>query len=411
MSLFRPEAIEGQRRQLHGAVTIYQPVSFAALTAVLAICTVSAAIFLTTASFARKETASGWVVPQMGMAQVYAPQGSIVQEVMVHMGQSVKAGQVIAVLSSEIYDRNGGINEQQSQQLRSQMTQLDIQIDVSKRRMQSDKERLRGQIAGLHGEADIFSRQRLLQIQQLKLAEAQHQAQLSLAAKGFISKFELDRRLQLILQQQQAVDEFDRQIESRTAQIEDLRSQISALPSRQQVEEAQLRGLRADIEQSLAANAYRSNASLRAPSTGVIAAVNIRAGETVSPTLPAASIAPVGPLEAELLLPTRNAGFIRAGQPARILVDAFPFQRFGALTGHVVEVSHAATNSNEYPAPIHLEGPAYRVRVELDRTVFEAYGASHSLQSGMTLQADITADRRTLLQWLLDPLLAARRSL
>ena len=57
-----------------------------------------------------------------------------------------------------------------------------------------------------------------------------------------------------------------------------------------------------------------------------------------------------------------------------------------------------------------LPGPAYRAIVELERPDIEAYGRRVPLQPDMLLRADIILERRTLVEWILDPLRSARVS-
>jgi membrane fusion protein len=56
-----------------------------------------------------------------------------------------------------------------------------------------------------------------------------------------------------------------------------------------------------------------------------------------------------------------------------------------------------------------IQEPVFRVRVTLSREAVEAYGKTYLLQPGMLLSANIVFDRRSLLQWLFDPLYAVSR--
>ena len=53
--------------------------------------------------------------------------------------------------------------------------------------------------------------------------------------------------------------------------------------------------------------------------------------------------------------------------------------------------------------------PVFRVRVRLSQNAVSAYGEQMPLQPGMLLAADVIVDKRSLLEWLLDPLYAAGR--
>ena len=155
--------------------------------------------------------------------------------------------------------------------------------------------------------------------------------------------------------------------------------------------------------------AYKSGMVLVAPVTGTIVSLNTQVGATTNPQVPLLTIAPAGsPLEARLLLPTRAAGMVAAGQDVRLMVDAFPFQRFGAVEGVISDVAKSIVKPGEISAPVEFKEAVYAVRVAIPSPNVTVYGAGRPLDIGMTLKADIITDRRTFMTWLLDPLMAAR---
>ena len=128
-------------------------------------------------------------------------------------------------------------------------------------------------------------------------------------------------------------------------------------------------------------------------------------------TLPASEQGDTGEiksiLEAALLVPARAIGFVAPGQSVHISYDTFPFQQFGFARGTVRTVSHTLLKPDEIVGPVLLREPFYRVGVALDRQTMRAYGAELPLEPDLQLQADIMFDRRTLLAWILDPLISA----
>ena len=58
--------------------------------------------------------------------------------------------------------------------------------------------------------------------------------------------------------------------------------------------------------------------------------------------------------------------------------------------------------------PIKLNEPAYRITAELERPYVKAHGKDISLQPDMLLRADIVLERRSLMSWLISPLLGVR---
>ena len=111
-------------------------------------------------------------------------------------------------------------------------------------------------------------------------------------------------------------------------------------------------------------------------------------------------------MQAQLFVPSRAVGFVAADQPVALRYQAFPFQRFGSARGVVKEISRTLIAQGEAPLPVALTEPVYRVTVALDRQAIRAYRKDFPLQAGMLLDADIALDRRRLIEWLFDPILA-----
>ena len=81
--------------------------------------------------------------------------------------------------------------------------------------------------------------------------------------------------------------------------------------------------------------------SCSSPVAGRVAALPVAVGQPVSPGGTVAVVIPEGAkLEAELLAPSRAAGFIRPGQDVRLMLQAFPYQRFGTVKGEIKTISH-----------------------------------------------------------------------
>jgi membrane fusion protein len=137
----------------------------------------------------------------------------------------------------------------------------------------------------------------------------------------------------------------------------------------------------------------------------------VEIGQAVPSGATLAVMAPAGStLMADLYVPSRAAGFIRPGQRVNLMYQAFPYQKFGVGRGRVQSVSRTVLGPGETAIPgLEMKEPVFRVRVQLDSAVVSAYGQTLPLQPGMLLTADIVIDRRSLAEWLLDPIYAAKR--
>jgi membrane fusion protein len=92
------------------------------------------------------------------------------------------------------------------------------------------------------------------------------------------------------------------------------------------------------------------------------------------------------------------------------MYEAFPYEKFGTARGTVTSISRTILGPSEVSIPgLNVSQPAFRVRASLASEDIHAYGQAVPLQPGMLVNADVVFDRRSLLQWLLDPLYAAGR--
>lgn len=150
----------------------------------------------------------------------------------------------------------------------------------------------------------------------------------------------------------------------------------------------------------------RSNfQALRAPVTGTVGQLALHTeGGVVEAAKPIMTVVPSdGRLIAEVKLLNRDAGFVSAGQPVSVKLDAFPFARYGMVPGKVLSISPDAVEDEKM-------GPVYIVRVALDRTTVDRGDRVVHLAPGMTATADIVTGRRSFLSYLTSPIAEASKS-
>ncbi|WP_374190749.1 HlyD family secretion protein [Rhizobium rhizogenes] len=327
--------------------------------------------------------------------------------VLVHEGDVVTQGQPMVELSLETTGADGQVGEKLRLETQTRIQSIDTQMTAAKARFDEEGRRLSARVEGLGGE--LASQEQRLEserrLQALQTDDAGRYAQLQVKGSG--TRFELSRRQQQILAQESVIHELERQKEQRQGDLNDARSQLAGLPAEQDDKLAQLQGLRSELEQSLAQLQVNRAYVMVAPVAGRVAALQAQPGQTAVAQSPLAALVPAGSnLEANLLVPPRAAGLIQPGQEVRLRVDAFPYQRFGVVSGHVVQVSRATYREGELLAPIAFKDPVYRVTVSLERTSIAAYGEERPLTPGMTLIGDVITDRRHFTDWVLDPLKA-----
>jgi hemolysin D len=103
---------------------------------------------------------------------------------------------------------------------------------------------------------------------------------------------------------------------------------------------------------------------------------------------------------------------LRVGDTVYVKLDALPFQRHGALTGRLRVITENSFQQDK-DAP---QGPQtgkdpdgrpafFRARVSLGQVTLQDVPANFRLIPGMTTTAEILVDKRTIISYLLDPVI------
>ena len=410
-SLFRQEAIDFlHQHRSWGEVVSLQPISSTILSWALGALVALILFFLSIAQYARKETVTGYLAPTFGTAKIFVPQQGYIKELHVKEGQEVVEGEpLLTVVTSQITANGDDVNATVLAVLAQQRDVVERQIAAEERRTASEHDRLASTIKGIEGETAQLEDQRKIQNERLKLSESFVSSGATLSASGALPAIELKRREQAALEQKQNLASLDQQITARRTQLTDARHTLEQFPI---VAAERVRLLRSDlslIEQRVAEVNGRRAYAIKAPTSGRVSTLQATVGQIADPRHMQLVIIPLdSTLQAELFFPTRAFGFVRPGQQVRILYDAFPYQKFGTYRGSVTKVSHTILTGNETTGPIALKEPAYRVTVGLERPDIDAYGLKMPLQPDMLLKADVVLEQRSLMRWLLDPVLSAR---
>jgi len=410
-ALFRQEAIDFlHQRHSWGEVVSLQPISSTILSWSLASLVAFILCFLFVAQYARKETVTGYLTPTFGTTKIFVPQQGFIKELQVKEGQEVAEDDpLLTVVTSQITANGDDVNATVLAVLAQQRDVVERQIAAEERRTASEHDRLASTIKGTEEEITQLEDQREIQNERLKLSESFVSTGAKLIASGALPAMELKRREQAALEQKQNVVSLDQQITARRTQLTDTRHTLEQLPI---VAAERIRVLRNDlssIEQRVAEVNGRRAYVIKAPTSGRVSTLQATVGQIADPKHMQLEIIPLdATLQAELFFPTRAFGFVRPGQLVRILYDAFPYQKFGTYRGTVKNVSRTILTGNQTTGPIALKEPAYRVSVALERPDIDAYGLKMPLQPDMLLKADVVLEQRSLMRWLLDPVLSAR---
>ncbi len=200
------------------------------------------------------------------------------------------------------------------------------------------------------------------------------------------------------------MQELQRQADALRRDILQLRQSRDELRGQRQAIDASAQRDLAALTQERVEMQAASAVVIVAPVAGIVATQIAKSGQAVREGQPLFTLLPgEGRLEAELLVPSRGAGFITPGDRVLLRYPAYPYQKFGHQQGRVARISRSALGANELDALLGSPGsgqPLYRVTVALARQSIVAYGKEEALRPGMLVDADIVGETRRLAEWL-----------
>ena len=141
--LFRREAVRHATRRLEGEVILATPLSIKTLGFFLAAVIFAVAAFLFNASYARKATVTGLLVPDQGMVRAATQATGSLQSIMVKEGDIVAAGDRLAVISLAAQIAGGNAGDVISRGLTSEAQAARAKAEAALARLQVELEQPR----------------------------------------------------------------------------------------------------------------------------------------------------------------------------------------------------------------------------------------------------------------------------
>lgn len=391
---------EGFVRDLQGAL-IEQKTPASALVLWLIAATVVAG--LTWANFARVEEVTrgeGRVVPASREQVIQSLEGGIMKELFVKEGQVVEQGQELLKIDPTRVGANYGESLSRVQGLKGAIARLRAEAYDTPLAFPEEIEQ---SASIVRDETQAYNaRQRTLQDsvkalrRSLELAEGEVRLSAPMAQQGLVSEVE-------IMRLRRQANEFNLQI---TDRINRFRSEANNELTRLESELAQA------LEVLKGREDVMNRTSITAPVRGTVN--NIRVTTRGGVIQQGAEIMTLIPLEDRLLVEVKiqpsDVAFIHPGLAATVKITAYDYSIYGGLSAQVEHIS-PDTLFDESKARNGRDSAAYyKVYVRTDRAALEAHGRSLPIIPGMIASVDIKTGEKTVLSYLLKPVLKAREA-
>jgi membrane fusion protein len=384
------------------------------LTLVVVALAVIAIFALVFGHYTRRVHVTGSLVPAAGMVSMQAGASGVVHGARALEGKHVRKGDVVFSIDSEHVNQSlGDVAEATLHQLQDDNRRIELDLantqraqTLSERDLRLQQAALKSRIASLDGELTA-ARQQVATLNALLTRIA------PLERKGYASTLDI---------QQQKTQLFDAETQVRTVQIQSTEAaeqlaalgvQLQQLPISTAFKLSELRRQRSQNDQALTHLEGERSTALVAPCDGDIELVLVKDGQSVVAGSRVLSIAPSGsPLRADLLLPSDAIGFVHTNASVALHYQPFPFEKFGTQAGVVLSVGGSALSPNEVDTLLGrqlTDQALFQVIASIPSQTILAYGKPVALKPGMAVDADILLDRRSLLEWLFEPVLRVAR--
>lgn len=385
--------------------------------------------------------AEGKLVPSTYLKIVQPAEQGIVKEILVKEGEAVKEGQVLIRMDPVLAGADVKSVQAEVHNKHIALRRIDAQMNGTR------FAREKGDPADLYQQVETQYR---ANVQAYESALAQERSLLEKARHDLAGARSIQAKLEQVLPhyvaQEKAFEKLakdgfagrimytDKQRE-RIEKEQDLRTQEFAMRSNQALIEQserkivqitadyrrQLQTERVEVaaqlekaRQELAKHEHRHGLlELRAPQPGVVKDLATHTAGTVA--APGAILMTLVPenddMLAEVWVSNQDVGFVRAGQPVKLKLAAFQFQKYGMLEGEVRQVSADATEapsvntrSDALSGRDRPMGPlAYRALVDLKNQILDADRERYRISSGMQVAGEIHLGTRSILEYVLSP--------
>jgi len=379
---------------------------------------------------------SGRMIPSQQIQVVQNLEGGIIKEIKVYEGESVKKGQILVIIDntgagSSFAESKSVINELRARVVRLQaeagiksfkaglagvadingllvkekrlydtnMIRKKSEIGVLKQRL---KQR-RIELAATHLEIKTLTSSREMMAREIELTQPMFE-------KRLVSELEFIQLKQKVLNKKHEHESAIKNAESLVSKIRETENQIREIESRHRgAAQEELNKALSEIERlrenQVAIEDRVKRTNVRSPVDGTVKQLLINTlGGVVRPGM---DIIEIVPDEERLLVEAKikpsDIAFLYPGLKAIVKVSAYDYAIYGGLDGTVVHIS-ADTITDE------RQGEFYLVRIMTEKNYLGTETNKKHIIAGMTAQVDIVTGKKTIMHYLMKPILRAKNN-
>ncbi|MCB9997101.1 MAG: HlyD family type I secretion periplasmic adaptor subunit [Rhodospirillales bacterium] len=374
----------------------------------------------------------GKVIPSSEIQALQSLEGGIVEEFMVREGDSVQAGQVLMRLRDVQASSDLGANRKRYLGLLAKVERLKAEAEGKQTPAFSDEvmkgapdsvqeelEAFRANIQNQQSQTQVLEQQLVQREQEvmglktrvadlnevLRLSRQERNMIAPLVERGSAPKIELIQLERGIKEKQTELNSVSASLKQASSAVDEAKARIEELRSAARAQaQTELSATMIEmnsVKETLSGLSDRKERTeIKSPVDGTIKDLLVNTvGGVVQP---GEDIVEIVPRDDQLIIEARirpsDIAFLHPGQAVVIKITAYDYSIYGGLRGELIDIS-ADTLANEQGETF------YRVRVRTNETSLKRKGEVLEIIPGMVASIDILTGEKTVMQYILKPLI------
>ncbi|MBT1534231.1 HlyD family secretion protein [Enterobacter cloacae] len=367
-------------------------------------------VFSIVFNFSETTLARGVLIPAQGDVEVRARESGTIVDFAVRPGQYVKENDPLFTVSQDYGGKQGSVVQFDRQQMEAEKKR-------SEQRVQTIEDSIATYRKNLAQQLDIADRQIVVSRDKVKKLRAllknstdTYEAWKAISGKGYVSKVDLDKshndvlnaQLNLTLEESSILD-----LEARKTSLTDsTQSQIDSLSQ----ELLYVKNRISEIDRNLSSRGSSTMAML-APADGYVVAINFPPGRAITQNSEVVVIRKntAASMEGYLYVPATGVGRVAKGDKVKLRFDSWPVDKYGSVEATLSDFYEVNIDAHSALIPLQEGQNYYLAKVRVPSWFTDPDNKKRLLMGGMTVNADIVIDRKPLINLLIAPLERVRK--
>ncbi len=377
--------------------------------------------------------ADGCIVPSGDIQVIEATEPGVLQSLHAYEGQLVEAGALLMELDSNQIERELIQEQQRAYALMARAQRLQAEIDGSD--LQFGEPLLSEAQSVVRSETALYRGRQAELASEIAILTRQHEQRQREYEEGLVDQITTMETLNVLAEERAMMEPLVEQRMEPVTTLLALRRSEAEWTGRKTRAEAVISRLKAglnEIDEKVSATRSRfrstaltdlalvtaelsalqpalpslrdrvSRAQIRAPVRGIVNRIHsttigglARSGEELIEIVPLDD-----GLLVEAYIRPDDIAFLHAGQQVKIKITAYDYSRYGSLDGEIIRIGADAVTRTE-----RSEEEVFAVEIQTLDTMLDGSGMAVEIIPGMIAEVDILAGRKTVLDYLIQPVL------